>query len=115
MSSDEKINRQINTALEYRKQQDELIKQCDPNTNGFVTREMKAKAPKIDSLQSAKMQIRAMRRSTMKRQKTVIDFQEMIEKTKHEEIDEKDVIKEDSLSSEDSESSTEVIDGQVVK
>lgn len=112
MSSNENISRQINTALEYRKQEVELQKEKVANSE-LVTRENRTK---IGSMDLAKLKIKALRRSTLKRQGSSIDIKKLVEDTIRNKNNPNRVNEEDEdLISSSSSSDNTIIDGEVVE
>ena len=109
MSSDETISRQINTALELRRQQENIIKEKTGITTEIITREMLNKATKLDNLEAAKLRIKAIRRSTMRRQGSEINLHEIL----HEDLRRKDSFDELEEDIGSSSSSNTVVDGEV--
>jgi hypothetical protein len=107
MSSNENISRQISTALGMMEIQKEY-QQEHANTD-VVTRENKQN---ITAMDLAKMRIKAMRRATIKRQGSSFNLDKF---KMNQLIIEENKVKEENNSSNGSDSSRTVIDGEVVK
>lgn len=107
MSSNENISRQINTALEMMEAQKEYVQ--EHTHSDVVTRETKQT---INTMDLAKMKIKAMRRATIKRQGSSFNLDRF---KMNQQIIEDNKVKEENNSSNASNSSNTVVDGEVVK
>ena len=110
MSSDETISRQINTAIEFRRQEENMIKEKTNTQAEIVTREVAKRVPKMNNMEAAKLRIKAIRRSTMRRQGSEINLHEIL----HDEFKKNDSFDELVEDFESSSSSNTVVDGEVV-
>lgn len=110
MSSDETISRQINTAIEFRRQEENMIKEKTNTQAEIVTREVAKRVPKMNNMEAAKLRIKAIRRSTMRRQGSEINLHEIL----HDELKKNDSFDELVEDFESSSSSNTVVDGEVV-
>lgn len=110
MSSDEIISRQINTAIEFRRQEENMIRDKANNQAEIVTREVAKAVPKMNNMEAAKIRIKAIRRSTMRRQGSEINLHEIL----HDAPKKSDSFDELEEDFENSSSSNTVVDGEVV-
>ena len=87
-----------------------MIKEKTNTQAGIVTREVAKRVPKMNNMEAAKLRIKAIRRSTMRRQGSEINLHEIL----HDELKKNDSFDELVEDFESSSSSNTVVDGEVV-
>ena len=109
MSSNEVLSRQVNLAIEIQKQQEEMLKE---RATLIPEVESSKRTSSISNMDTARLKILAMRRTTLRSQENDFDLHVVLHEKMKEVHDSLNELEEDL---EDTSSINTVVDGYIVK